>query len=387
MISQEPTGQEDTPRAAEPRKIMPGQGEAPADPPTEESVRASRMDASPPLAGAWVTLTLAFINIFVFLAMLLSAGGGVLTNPKVETLVSWGAMFGPKVQEGEFWRLLTSNYVHIGLLHIVMNMWCLLAIGPLCERAFGKAGYFVLYTLSGLGGALASLCIHADLVSAGASGAIFGIVGGMLGPVVFRQDATAMSRLKPHARSMTAFVLYNLVFGLFQPGVDIAAHVGGLATGFICGSLLSLAQRPRRDKPWLKPLVTTSVAAGGLIVVFALVIPVSGYGDRLGAELSYGGSDLFYREPVTKAEALRLKDYLSKIGLFDGKDKSLQIRRTGSTYEFRMVVKEGMTEDAELNDFCRQLSKDLSREVFNGAAVSIHLCDDNFKTIRIVTKD
>ena len=95
------------------------------------------------------------INLLVFVAMV--ATGASFINPSREQLLRWGANWGPLSLGTQPWRILTSNYVHIGIVHIAFNMWCLWNLGQLAERVLGRMNYIILYTLCGLSGSLASL--------------------------------------------------------------------------------------------------------------------------------------------------------------------------------------------------------------------------------------
>jgi membrane associated rhomboid family serine protease len=190
-----------------------------------------------------VTPVLIGLNVLVF--VLMAATGVHLLEPKIPDLLRWGANFGPMTIAGEWWRLLTSTFVHIGIIHILLNMWVLAVAGPLVERMVGNIGFLLLYLVSGLTGSLASLLWRPDMVSAGASGAIFGIYGALLGFLLLQRHSIPAEALKNLRSSGVGFILYNLVYGMMQPNVDVAAHLGGLAGGFLCGLVLSQPLTPR----------------------------------------------------------------------------------------------------------------------------------------------
>ncbi len=191
-----------------------------------------------------VTPAIVAICVGVFVAMV--ATGTSLVNPQADKVIAWGADFGPSVVfEHQVWRLFTSMFVHFGLLHIFLNMFCLISAGAVVERFFGHFGFALLYVLSGIGGAIASLWVHPTTISAGASGAIFGIFGGLLGYLAIRHREVPAAVLKPLRTGALAFVGYNTLFSVSVPGIDTAAHLGGLATGLVCG-LLMTALAPAR---------------------------------------------------------------------------------------------------------------------------------------------
>jgi rhomboid protease GluP len=200
----------------------------------------------------YVTPVLIGLNVLVFILM--AASGVSLTDPTIPDLLRWGADFGPKTTSGEWWRLLTCIFIHIGIIHILLNMWVLATAGPLVERMIGNTGFLLLYLVAGLIGSLASLFWNPLLVSAGASGAIFGIYGALLGLLLRNHGSIPAQALAQLLNSGLGFLFYNLVYGMMQPNIDSAAHIGGLAGGFLCGIVLSqpftpeaMAGRPVRN--------------------------------------------------------------------------------------------------------------------------------------------
>jgi rhomboid protease GluP len=183
-----------------------------------------------------VTQIIVGINVLVFAAMVLS--GVSPMTPTVQQLVIWGANFAPLSLGLQPWRILASNYVHIGIIHIFFNMWCLWNLGRLAERIFDRWTYVMVYTASGIGGSLASLWWHPKGVGAGASGAIFGLAGALIAVLYLGKLPIAKEALKPTLKSLISFAAYNLFFGLV-PGIDNSAHLGGLATGLALGAVLA----------------------------------------------------------------------------------------------------------------------------------------------------
>jgi rhomboid protease GluP len=215
---------------------------------------------------AVVTPLLVAACVAVYAAMVVQ--GVSPTEPSIEALLNWGGDFGPYVAvDHEYWRLFTSMFLHVGFLHLLFNMWCLLAAGPMIERFFGNPGFAVIYVLSGIGGALASTAFHPLLVSAGASGAIFGLFGALLGFLVAQHQSVPAALLKPLRASAGSFVAFNIVFGLMSPRIDNAAHLGGLATGFLCGLLL---HRRLPIVPGRRGITRRVLAAAGLSIGLVL---------------------------------------------------------------------------------------------------------------------
>ncbi|HKS76305.1 MAG TPA: rhomboid family intramembrane serine protease [Terriglobales bacterium] len=193
-----------------------------------------------------VTTALVGLNVLVFLAMLFS--GASLLAPTYQQLLQWGADFGPLSLNGQPWRILASNYVHIGIIHIGLNMWCLWNLGFLAERIFEPWTYVLTYTACGIAGSLASLWIHPLGVGAGASGAIFGLAGALIAALYLGHLPVPKAAIKGTLKSLLSFAGYNLFFGAVVPGIDNSAHIGGLITGLAIGALLSKHLRTSREE-------------------------------------------------------------------------------------------------------------------------------------------
>ncbi len=183
-----------------------------------------------------VTVSLVGICIAVFLAMLLS--GVSPTHPTTEQLLRWGANFGPLTLGGRWWRLLTSMFLHIGIIHLAVNMWCLWDLGSLAEHIYGRIAFLAIYIVTGLSGAILGLTWHPFAVEAGASGAIFGLAGALITCFYFGKLSFPKHSIKAALLSLFAFAGYNLFLGLVTRRTDNAAHLGGLLSGLLLGFLL-----------------------------------------------------------------------------------------------------------------------------------------------------
>ena len=197
-----------------------------------------------------VTTILIGINVAVYLAMVLSGTSAI--EPSTPDLVKWGADYGPWTLHGQLWRALTSNYVHGGIIHIGLNMWCLWNLGSLAERIFDRWTYFLTYTACGLAGSLASLWLHPRIVSVGASGAIFGIAGALIAALYLGRLPVHPTALRGTLKSLITFAAYNLLFGAAIPFIDNSAHIGGFLTGLAIGGALArhLMSPPSIRKVW-----------------------------------------------------------------------------------------------------------------------------------------
>ena len=205
--------------------------------PAPANEQVSRRRQFSDLARVPITTAIILINGLVFLAMTVS--GVSATMPQVPQLIRWGANYVPLTLSTEPWRLLSSNYVHIGILHIALNMWCLWNLGGLAERIFDRWTYLLTYSACGVAGSIVSLSWHRLAVGAGASGAIFGMAGALIAALYFGNLPIPRRALQPTLKSLLSFAGYNLFFGTVIPGIDNSAHLGGLVSGLILGTVLA----------------------------------------------------------------------------------------------------------------------------------------------------
>ena len=196
----------------------------------EEKKRNSFWSFFIPRKGFIATPILIDLNILVFIVMIASGVG--IMSPSTLSLLKWGADFGPLTLTGDWWRAVTCNFIHIGAFHLLMNMYAFMYVGLLLEDLIGSRRMFMSYLLTGLCSAVFSLYMHGETISAGASGAIFGLYGIFLAFLFFHR--IAKEQRKALLTSILIFVGYNLVYGM-KAGIDNAAHIGGLLSGFLQG--------------------------------------------------------------------------------------------------------------------------------------------------------
>src|SRR5580704_11047672 len=209
-----------------------------------------------------VTQAILGINVAEFAAMLLA--GVSPMDPTGQQLVDWGANFGPYTIGGQWWRLLTCVFVHIGIPHIALNMWCLWGLGRLAESVYDRWTFGAVYLITGLSASVASLIWNPVGVSAGASGAIFGIAGALIAAFYLGEFSLPKSVISGLLTSVLKFAGYNLVLGAFLGRTDNAAHVGGLVSGLILGALIAKVA-PQRDEAGRRIGILLIV---GIVLVF-----------------------------------------------------------------------------------------------------------------------
>jgi rhomboid protease GluP len=196
-----------------------------------------------PKEGYFITPILIYANLAVYLAMFFSGLGFI--SFKGQDLLNWGANFRPLTTNEEWWRLFTSTFLHAGLMHLLANMYGLLFVGIFLEPLLGRTKYLFAYLLTGILASCASLWWYDATVSVGASGAIFGLYGIFIALLLTKVFIPEFA--KSFLISTLIFVGFNLVMGL-TGGIDNAAHIGGLLSGFIVGLIFRMTLKPTDER-------------------------------------------------------------------------------------------------------------------------------------------
>ena len=185
-----------------------------------------------------ITPIIIALCVLVFIAMYIWGRGSEDTI----TLLMFGANFRPLIQAGEIWRLDTSMFLHIGIVHLVVNMYSLLIIGRQLESFLGKWKFLIVYLGSGIIGSLLSVVIHSS-ISAGASGAIFGLLGSLLYfGYHYRLYLGAVLKTQ-----VIPIIILNLLIGFMVPGIDNFAHIGGLVGGYLITMAVGIPGRSKKN--------------------------------------------------------------------------------------------------------------------------------------------
>jgi membrane associated rhomboid family serine protease len=235
-----------------------------------------------------VTISLIVINVLVFLASVISSGsassvaggglGGLLGGST--PLHEWGALItygfervdsehirfdGGGLAGGEYYRLFTSMFLHYGVFHLLMNMWALWVLGRPLEAALGRARFLALYMVAGLGGSVVTyLLASPESLTAGASGAIYGLFGALI--IVLRKMRRSIAGVVP-------ILVINLVLTFSVPGISITGHLGGLVTGALAAAGLAYAPRQHRASLQTAALVVVVVLLGVATIVHSAGLP------------------------------------------------------------------------------------------------------------------
>lgn len=191
------------------------------------------------------TYILLGINVIMYLLLSLYGSRDESFNfftgsTNIETLLQFGAKSGYHIINGEWWRLITPIFLHIGLMHFLFNSIALLSLGSLVEGIFGSKRFVWIYFLSGIAGNVASF-VFSDAPGAGASGAIFGAMGAMIYFVLNSKTEWT----KAMGRDVIVILGINVIIGFMHPSIDNFAHFGGLIGGFIVAAVFGLPQKPR----------------------------------------------------------------------------------------------------------------------------------------------
>lgn len=211
-----------------------------------------------------VTYALIGVNVAVQLAEMATgsaaAGGGLGGSD----LVSKGGLNGPAVAAGDWWRIVTSGFLHGGLFHLAVNMYMLYILGSMLEPAVGRLRFGLIYAVSLLSGSFGALVASPHSLTVGASGAIFGLAGASV--LVMRAHGVDI-----RASGLPLFIGINLLFSLAVPGISIGGHVGGLIGGGLAAILLFELPQRVRALPVVLPMLL-AVGLGAAAVAGALAV-------------------------------------------------------------------------------------------------------------------
>jgi membrane associated rhomboid family serine protease len=318
---------------------------------------AARLAGQPPFhvvlrhqatPATWALLGL----ITVFFAATELAGGSTTMAVMLKAGVNARAF----VEAGEWWRLVTANFLHFGYLHFAVNAFSLFAVGPMLERLYGTSKYLAIYVIAGLTGAVASMLFNVGS-SAGASGALFGLLGAML-IIGLRHQAAIPDHFRRELRTIALVTLgINMAYGFTAPSIDNYAHMGGLAGGLLLAAMLGPTPRLVGRSPLRR-------ATGLLAVPPALAALALGVGLW---HWSSGHAPLAHVEGPTRDYALTAPvDFQFQIGTDrylkpEGADAHVQVSSRDNDYARPERGGPGLSERT-LESYQRELSAELAAD-------------------------
>lgn len=210
------------------------------------------------------TLTLIVLNLLSY-GWLMYHAPEFADDPDRVFIVLGGVNRGLVMENGEYWRLISATFLHGGLMHLAINMYSLWVVGSFLERFMNWRWFIAFYLACGIGGSVGSVWWHAQpIVSVGASGAIFGIVGILTGMLALGRIFDPFAR-KALLKNLLLVIGVNVAIGLSIRGIDNAGHIGGLLTGLVIGSILGLGLRPGFTKNERR-----KIAMSGLLLALAI---------------------------------------------------------------------------------------------------------------------
>jgi membrane associated rhomboid family serine protease len=245
--------------------------------------------------GTPMTWALLGANVGVFALMMSYTGGDYMASTPAyhDALANFGAKVNPLINAGEYWRLLTPIFIHIGIIHLLINMYSLYVVGQQVERLYGGARTLIFYLLTGVAGVVASYAYSPGAISAGASGAIFGLVGVLFSfGIRYRSELPGVFR-RAFGAGVLPTILLNLWIGYTIPGIDNAAHIGGL----VAGAVLALVVPYQRPGERRAPVVWRVLGTLGVIVAVACFGMAAASPKRTERELARMGATS--RDPLS----------------------------------------------------------------------------------------
>jgi len=214
--------------------------------------------------AAPATYALIAINVIVFLIEIAQGAGGLFNEQNSRFVFDYG-LFGPSVAEGEWYRLVTSGFLHANFIHIGFNMLLLFFLGRLLEPALGTPRFLVLYFASLLAGSFGALVLDPNSLGIGASGAIFGLAGATF--VIAR--GRGMDAL---AGQIGFLIVFNLIFSFASPHVSVGAHLGGLIGGIICALAIVAGEKGMLGRNHRAMEIAAMAAVAAVAVVGSLAV-------------------------------------------------------------------------------------------------------------------
>ncbi|MCC6720956.1 MAG: rhomboid family intramembrane serine protease [Bacteroidia bacterium] len=257
--------------------------------------------------GHKVTSIIILLNVIVFAVMVFSGVG--LFMPETADVIKWGGNFRPLILDGEWWRLIACTFIHIGLLHIIFNMWALYNIGIVIEPMIGSGRFVFAYFVSGIVASLNSIVWHYATPSAGASGAIFGMFG--LFAALLTTNLLEKGFRVAMLKSVMPMIILNLILGT-SAMIDNAGHIGGLLAGVACGYLFAWHYKFPQNKiiNFLSFIIPVLITAISVFIIFKkLPNPYKEYQTIMANIYSYDSKAIELEQNINNPDSLKKAGY------------------------------------------------------------------------------
>ena len=211
-----------------------------------------------------VTYTLIGLNVLVYLGTVLSGGAATLGGGVGHgSLLAKAALDGPDVANGEVWRIVTSGFMHYGFLHLLFNMYALYILGQVLEPAIGRLRFSLIYFVALLCGSVGALIVTPNALTAGASGAVFGLMGGAM--LVMRNRG-----ISPMQSGLGVWLLLNLAITFTVSHISIGGHIGGLIGGGIAAAILVELPGRVRLPSWSADALVAALGVAAFVAAIAV---------------------------------------------------------------------------------------------------------------------
>ncbi len=267
-----------------------------------------------------MTISILILNAVMYLLTVILGSGNIWNGGSTGTLIQFGAQYGPLVASGEWYRLITANFLHGGLMHIFFNSYALFYFGIVVEKIYSSQKFIFIYLISGVVGNLLTQFFYTNVPSVGASGAIFGLVG-----LMFSAGISGNMRGRLSGFSGTALlpmILINLFLGFTVPGINNIAHIGGLGTGFLLGFLIS----PNPEfRIWQKKLWLTLKYVCIILIILSIVLNFINLTPSVDKVITFHNTYIRVLSDLsTSSEKARYAYYLNLLEPFDSKTRHLK---------------------------------------------------------------
>jgi membrane associated rhomboid family serine protease len=297
---------------------------------------------------------LLILNVLVFLWMVWCEPASFLV-PSSEFIRAFGSKSLADIANGEYWRFITPMFVHIGFIHLFFNCLGIYYIGYQIESILGARWFVALYLMAGIVGNLSS-CVFSLAPSAGASGALFGLLGAgfRLEGLVGRVMEAGEGPVRPRKRVYAGMVVSNLILGLVIPVIDNAAHLGGLVTGWLLMEAV-LRTRPNRIRtlrPWISYAIYTALGAFILFAVIRTADPVVVGQRYFDAGLKAANAQESYMD---FSEAIRVRSLDEKARLYRGKLLLQNGEIEAGAEDIKIAIKTSRVTDGDIKSMTDEL--------------------------------